>query len=84
MSGKCYINVTFCSLICIYPGLLDDFASNFLSLLQTQTIPLFAPTMKRTLAREGWAVPGWGTPGSGWVRWGYAERQLTLAVLLCI
>ena len=51
MSGKRYINATFCSLICIYPGPLDDFASDFLSLRQTQTAPLFAPTMKHTLAR---------------------------------
>lgn len=84
MSGKRYINATFCSLICIYPGLLDGFASDFLSLRQTQTAPLFAPTMKRTLAREGWAVPGRGVPGAGWARWGCAERQLALAMLLWI
>lgn len=82
MSGKCYIRAAFCSLICIHPGLLDDFASDFLSFPQTQTTPLFAPTMRRTLAREGWAVPGWGALGTGRVRCGCAERQLILAKLL--
>lgn len=84
MSGKCYIHATFCSLVCIHPGLLGDFASDSLSFPQTQTAPLFAPTMRRTLAREGWAVPGWGAPGTAWLRCGCAERQLILAKLLGI
>lgn len=77
MSGKCYIEATFCSLICIYPVLRDDFASDFLSLRQTQAAPLFAPTMQHTLAREGWAVPGQGVSSTG-------QGLLILAVLLWV
>lgn len=84
MSGKRYIKATFCSLICIYPGLLGAFASDFLSLWQTQTAPLFAPTMRCTLVQKGWAVPGQGVPDDGWVRWGCTERQLAHAVPLGI